>query len=319
MSPRVSRFVMPQEVSRVFRYAWQSNTATSSILSSTTGYFVFRGNNMFNPNATILGENYPVGIPAMANLYQFYYVRSATLKVTVSTTATIAVSNCRFIIWSTQYQNGLPLGAQTVDDFDGQPNSSRVAQVGPVSGTTVASISQSRRSAEMLSRTESSLHCSVEASGALVVSTPQPTIPWYFIVVYSNNDPTAIVLPDMLFHFELTFDAVLFAPVPLPISADIVYPRGQTFLSDPKQKDPRFEAPHIEDLDFESINLENQKNENQGSTLSQRSMQAKAVPFAGHCEESPHPHASRNEVVRSRLDHDRSTSARPNAGYLNRL
>jgi len=218
----VSRFVVAQESARSFRYAWQANTATSTIISSSTGYFSFRGNNIFNPNATILGENFPVGVPAMANLYQFYYVRGATLKVTVTTIGVIAESSARFLIWSSAYGAGLPVGAVSVDDFDGQANATNAALVGPVSGTTIRSLTQARRTNEMLSRVESGVHCAPEASGSLTSASVQPTTVWFFNVIFSNNDPTAIILPNMLFHFELTFDTILFSPVAFPIGVDLV-------------------------------------------------------------------------------------------------
>lgn len=222
----VTRFVIPQQQRVRFRYAWTANTLISSFtLSANSVYFLFNANNIFNPNANITGENYPVGVPQWQFLYSKYYVRACHIKATATVVGVIGVTSARYILFPLAYTNSIA-GIQTVDDLSGQPNCSAIGQVGPVSGNTITHLMHKATTTHMLSRPESQLHNAPDTSGFLVSSAQQPTSDWYWFVAVTNNSPGAILPPDINFIFEITYECDLFQP---GVMAPIVDMMSQRF------------------------------------------------------------------------------------------
>lgn len=200
--------VVPNVMRTRFRYCVTYRTdAVGTALGTNSVLYQFAGNGMFNPDLNVILENYPMGLPEMSRLYGRYNVSASTIKVQIGTTQNISLTSVRMIIWPHQYTQSVPSGAQTVDDFVGQPNAGKIVEIGPVSGNSHGVSLQSRRTSYMLSRPEVQIFCAPDTSA--IITNANPTTLWYWNVIITRND-IIVGRPAVDANFEITYEANLF-------------------------------------------------------------------------------------------------------------
>lgn len=201
-------------------YMKQYNTADASTFGTSSGFFLFSGNSVFNPDLNAALENYPVGVPEISNLYDRYQVVASTISVRAITYDAIVNSAVRFCVYCRPYIASFSSSLQSVDDFLGQPNCSKMMMLGPVSGISISpTLTVARSTASVLSRTPSQVQCSADTSGYVTDGTYQPASQWYWFVVFSNANSTAITPPGCVFELKVRYRVRFFAPRSLVASS----------------------------------------------------------------------------------------------------
>lgn len=211
--PRIRGPVVPQNLIVDLIYSVRYDTSTASTFGTNSGYFLFSGNSVFNPDLNVTLENYPIGVTNWANLYARYHVISSSLETRCSVWAPIVDTSLRFCVWPHAYSATLPTGASDVESFVGQPLCSEVQIVGPVSGISVSrSFKKNMSTARVFARPPSQLFNDENTSGYLVNNSFQPNSQWFWFVVFSNNVDGVFTIPKATFEFKLRFRVSLYHP-----------------------------------------------------------------------------------------------------------
>jgi len=207
--------VTPNVLQTQVRYVVNYSATDGASLGPNTRVFQFRGNSIFDPDANATFEPFPIGVPAWNGLYARYQVHSSRITVRAVANGVIAQNACTMIGWAHQYTQALPSGAVVAEDFVGQPNAGPLIAFGPVSGASVGKFSMSRRTAFMLSRTDSNIFCGVDTSG--VIASSDPLVLWWWNVVISNHGTSPLLDPAVTLTFELVYTVNLFEQQLYPV------------------------------------------------------------------------------------------------------
>lgn len=207
--------IIPDTLQTHVRYSVTYAASAGTALSLSSNVFQFTGNSIFNPDLNSIVENYPKGVVEWAGLYVRYQVVKSEIECIVnpaSSTSTIALSQCKFILYPHAYSTALPGGAISADDLVGQPRASRLEILGPLSGTSNKSpLRMSMTSSAMFARPDSQLRNSEEHSGFLVSNTFQPHSQWFWSFIITNNSGAAVPV-DARITFNIRYTVRLYQP-----------------------------------------------------------------------------------------------------------
>jgi len=205
--PRGTGHVAPNQFRTRVAYSITYVASAAGTLSPNTGYFQFTGNSVYNPDLQVILERFPIGIAQWSHLYQRYFVEASSMTVTAQPVAGITAAEGNWVLVAHPYTSSIPGGALFATDFVGQPYSSRLMSVGPISNVT--SITRKYRSSTLFSRPGSQIHNSEPTSGFLNSATYQPIDQWFWTLVFSNST-SALSFPAISFQFRIEYDVVLF-------------------------------------------------------------------------------------------------------------
>lgn len=184
-----------------------------TVVNADTSVVQFLGNSIYNPDLSILLENYPIGVTEIAALYARYMVRSCKLTFKVQCTDSNLTSNGRYAVWAHPYTRVLPSGFSSADDLVGQTLASKMMSIGPVNGISVSQpFSRRFTTAQVLARPEIQILRAQDVSGYCVDGSFQPFSQWFWTIAVTN-DTGLIGQPNGLrFQVELEYDVEFYQP-----------------------------------------------------------------------------------------------------------